>query len=79
MLADGTPLVLNTGTAVNIRFSGAERRLILLSGEILVATGHDVMTAPRPFDLDRILAALEKSLPVRVQRLTPWWVTVEPA
>lgn len=28
-------------------------------------------------DTDRILAALEESLPVRITRLTPWWVKVE--
>jgi transmembrane sensor len=28
-------------------------------------------------DTDRVLAALEDSLPVTVSRLTPWWVTVE--
>lgn len=30
-------------------------------------------------DTDRALALLQAALPVRVQRLTPWWVTVEPA
>lgn len=29
-------------------------------------------------DTDRALALLQAALPVRVQRLTPWWVTVEP-
>lgn len=39
-----------------------------------------LLTGSYPLDdLDRILAALEKSLPVRVQRVMPWWVTVEPA
>jgi transmembrane sensor len=28
-------------------------------------------------DTDRVLAALEDSLPVTVSRLTPWWITVE--
>lgn len=43
-LVDGTRLVLNTASAVDIRFS-AERRLIqLLAGEILLQTGSD----PRP-------------------------------
>lgn len=30
-------------------------------------------------DTDRALALLQAALPIRVQRLTPWWVTVEPA
>ena len=30
-------------------------------------------------DTDRALELLQAALPVRVQRLTPWWVTVEPA
>ncbi len=30
-------------------------------------------------DTDRALALLQAALPVRVQQLTPWWVTVEPA
>ncbi|HDS1731629.1 FecR domain-containing protein [Pseudomonas putida] len=30
-------------------------------------------------DTDRALALLQAALPVRVQRLTPWWITVEPA
>ncbi|MCY1346556.1 Protein FecR [compost metagenome] len=30
-------------------------------------------------DRERILAALETSLPVKVQRRWPWWVSVEPA
>lgn len=30
-------------------------------------------------DTDRALELLQAALPVRVQRLTPWWVSVEPA
>lgn len=30
-------------------------------------------------DTDRILNALEATLPVKVRRILPWWVTVEPA
>ncbi|MGQ0594800.1 MAG: FecR domain-containing protein [Gammaproteobacteria bacterium] len=29
-------------------------------------------------DTDRVLAALERTLPVRVRALTPWWVSIEP-
>ena len=29
-------------------------------------------------DRDKILAALQSSLPIRITRRTPWWVTIEP-
>ncbi|PXW23318.1 FecR domain-containing protein [Paraburkholderia caballeronis] len=49
-LADGTQLVLNTATAVDVAFSAGERRLRLVAGEILVTTGHDPSAARyRPF------------------------------
>lgn len=49
-LDDGSTLALNTDTAVDVRFSGGERRLRLLRGEIIVTTGPDgAATGPRPF------------------------------
>ena len=45
-LADGTLLMLNTDTAVNVRIGPKERRLQLVSGEIYVATAKD---PERPF------------------------------
>ncbi|MDR0258737.1 MAG: FecR domain-containing protein [Comamonas sp.] len=39
-LEDGTQLLLNTGSAVNLRFNASERRILLVEGEILVATRH---------------------------------------
>ncbi|WP_434110775.1 FecR domain-containing protein [Paraburkholderia caffeinilytica] len=39
-LADGTRMTLNTDSAVDIRFSGTERRVRLIKGEIMIATGH---------------------------------------
>ncbi|QKV52199.1 FecR domain-containing protein [Comamonas antarctica] len=49
-LADGTQLMLNTGSAVNLRFNAAERRILLVAGEIMVATRHGPGQAadPRP-------------------------------
>ncbi|MFZ4873484.1 FecR family protein [Janthinobacterium sp. Mn2066] len=41
MLADGTELTLNTNSAVNIEYSGQQRRIALLAGEIFIATGKD--------------------------------------
>ena len=46
-LPDGTRLDLNTGTAVDLRFTGRERRVLLQRGEILVTTAAD--EAHRPF------------------------------
>lgn len=48
-LADGTRLILNTASAVDVRFSDTERRIVLLRGEIMVVTGHDDGPTPRPF------------------------------
>ncbi len=48
-LADGTHLVLNTASAVDIIFNHTERRLRLHAGEILVTTGRDPSSVYRPF------------------------------
>jgi transmembrane sensor len=45
-LADGSSLLLNTGTSVNLRFDGKQRVLELLSGEILVTTAADPLQRP---------------------------------
>jgi transmembrane sensor len=46
-LADNTLIRLNTHSALDVRFDGKQRRVILQEGEILVETGsHD---DPRPF------------------------------
>jgi transmembrane sensor len=45
-LADGTRLVLNTASAVNVAFDAKQRQLHLLRGEIMVTTGHDLMHRP---------------------------------
>lgn len=39
-LDDGTRLVLNTASAVDVRFDGKQRLLVLVAGEISVVTGH---------------------------------------
>lgn len=48
-LPDGSRLTLNTASAVAIRFTGGERRVRLLAGEILVTTHADPSPAYRPF------------------------------
>jgi transmembrane sensor len=48
-LADGTELTLNTDSAVDIRYTEAQRRLRLVRGEIMVTTGHADAAARRFF------------------------------
>ncbi|WP_249672733.1 FecR domain-containing protein [Pseudomonas abieticivorans] len=48
-LPDGSRLLLNTATSVNIAFSDEQRRLTLLNGEILISTAKDPAPAHRPF------------------------------
>ena len=48
-LADGTRVDLNTDTAINLRFSPLERRLQLVSGEVLITTAPDPEQPVRPF------------------------------
>lgn len=46
MLADGTTLMLNTSSAVNVNFGVNERRVRLIAGEMLITTAKDVMARP---------------------------------
>ncbi len=48
-LPDGTRVELNTASAIDVRYGAAERRLVLVAGEILVTTARDGRPAPRPF------------------------------
>jgi transmembrane sensor len=48
-LPDGTQLDLNTASAVDLRYTERERRIILRTGEILVATAHERVAVHRPF------------------------------
>ncbi|OBV40110.1 transmembrane sensor [Janthinobacterium psychrotolerans] len=57
MLPDGSLLVLNTGSAVDLRYDAAQRRVRLLNGEILVETARHRQAPgapvdPRPFMID---------------------------
>ncbi|MBD1587122.1 FecR domain-containing protein [Pseudomonas typographi] len=47
-LADGSCLQLNSGSAVDIRFSDRERRIRLFAGELLLTSGHDPAPHYRP-------------------------------
>jgi transmembrane sensor len=46
-LPDGTRLLINTGSSLNIAFSDQVRRIVLLKGEVLITTAKD--SAHRPF------------------------------
>ncbi|MEN0035491.1 MAG: FecR domain-containing protein [Cellvibrio sp.] len=48
-LPDGSRLVLNTASAIDIIFSEHERRVRLIDGEILITTHADSAPTPRPF------------------------------
>jgi transmembrane sensor len=47
-LADRTTVVLDTDTAIDVRFDASERRIRLLRGTIMVTSGHDDRAVPRP-------------------------------
>ena len=46
VLADGTQLLLNTASAVDVRYSSAERLIVLRAGEILVHSAPDATGRP---------------------------------
>jgi transmembrane sensor len=48
-LADGTEVILNTDSAIDVAFDQAQRRVRLLAGEILVTTAPDPQPVARPF------------------------------
>jgi len=49
-LPDGTRVMLNAGTAIDIQFTATERALHLISGELLIVTAPDPTAGePRPF------------------------------
>ncbi|MDS1140423.1 FecR domain-containing protein [Pusillimonas sp. SM2304] len=49
VLPDGTRILLNTASAINVRFDDAAREVALRAGEILITTGHDPAESGRPF------------------------------
>jgi transmembrane sensor len=69
-LADGSSLLLNTDTSVNLRFDGRQRVLELLSGEILVTTAVDPLQRPfKVFTRHGEVLALGTRFIVRSQEL----------
>lgn len=51
-LEDGTPLTLNTATAVDLDFDADWRRIVLRDGEVLVSSAPDPVRPPRPLVVD---------------------------
>jgi transmembrane sensor len=51
-LADGSSVMLNGDSALDVSYDGSQRTLRLLRGEILVATAPDLGAAPRPFAVE---------------------------
>lgn len=51
-LADGSSVILDSGSALNVDFSGNLRRLQLLKGEIYIETAADAAGWKRPFVVD---------------------------
>lgn len=56
-LADGSSVVLNTASALDVRFDGTARRLLLRAGELLLQTAAE--RAARPFLLECAHGVLE--------------------
>ncbi|MFL1386371.1 FecR domain-containing protein [Pseudomonas tritici] len=48
-LPDGTRLLINTASSLNITFTDQVRRIELLQGEVMITTAKDPAQAPRPF------------------------------
>ena len=48
-LPDGSRLLLNTASAIDVAFDMTSRRLRLFSGEVLITTARDPSPSPRPF------------------------------
>lgn len=48
-LPDGSHLLLNTASSINIAFNANERRIKLLAGELLISTAKDPAATSRPF------------------------------
>jgi transmembrane sensor len=48
-LADGSELILNTATVINVHYSASQRLVILEQGELYIATSPDNASTHRPF------------------------------
>lgn len=57
-LSDGSVLVLNSDSAVDILFTETERRIRLIAGEVLITTHADPAPVYRPFLVDTALGSV---------------------
>ncbi|TKR55080.1 DUF4880 domain-containing protein [Allopusillimonas ginsengisoli] len=48
-LPDGTRVSINTASAIDLRFTDFERRVVVRTGEVLITTAADNMPSSRPF------------------------------
>lgn len=58
-LADGGHVWLNTDSAADVKYESDLRRIVLYSGELLLATGRDTVTPARPMVVDVAQGRLE--------------------
>ena len=49
LLADGSQIILNTDSAMDVQFTNEQRLLLLHRGEVLIQTGKDLHITKRPF------------------------------
>ena len=68
-LPDGTQLLINTNSSLNIAFNASGRRIKLISGEVLITTARDPSPTHRPFIVETrhgVARALGTRFSVRV-------------
>lgn len=75
-LADGSRVVMDTDTALDVRFDGRRRRLQLRRGAVMVETGHGAQWDGQPFVVDTAqgrVRALGTRFVVRQERAPGWF------
>ncbi|PCJ31640.1 MAG: histidine kinase [Gammaproteobacteria bacterium] len=58
-LADGSRLILNTDTAINISFDNTQRLITLIKGEVIIQTAKEYRTVSRPFYIETSQGRME--------------------
>lgn len=81
-LADGTQLILNTDTAIDVRFDANERFIRLYRGEVLVQTAPDIVVPSRPLRVgtgEGVMQALGTRFSVRERQGRTYLAVLEGA